>query len=283
MAIRFLSYFLLLTTRISVKFASLDSYSLPILHSSGLTYYSRSTDTDSSFTQDLTRMAWITRYIHPQSLILVDEFGKGTAPQGEWPHFILPINNTMLIIVYRWNCLISRISSPFACSSSSQLVFPTDYPFLRLSQARLWIHIVCLARRIASRSRRIDRGQTNRGSSRSDKYERESNSPLSSKGWNLPGFLRCAMCWTHWFATDHHRESKGGSLSARRWSLDITVHSPECWDSSPPRFDDDKQPRKDGRHPTRPFQRTGLEKGVQGGTGDLSSEDCLIVNEHSHC
>lgn len=136
----------LLTTRISVKFASLDSYSFLIPYSIGLTYYSRSTDTDSSFTQDLTRMAWITRYIHPRSLILVDEFGKGTAPQGVWRPFVLSINNnTILIIVHRWNCLISRISSSFACSSSSQLVFPTDYPFLRLSQARLRIQIVCLA------------------------------------------------------------------------------------------------------------------------------------------
>lgn len=91
------------------------------------------------------------------------------------------------------------------------------------------------------------------------------------------------MCGMRWFTTDHHRESKGGSLSAGRWSLDITVHSPKCWDSSPPRFDDDKQPRKDGRHPTRPLQRTGLEKGFQGGADYLPSEDCLVVNEHSHC
>ena len=41
------------------------------------------TDTDSSFTQDLTRMTWITHHLHPRSLVLIDEFGKGTAPQGK--------------------------------------------------------------------------------------------------------------------------------------------------------------------------------------------------------
>ena len=39
-------------------------------------------DFDSSFTQDLTRISWLSKAVSERSLVLIDEFGKGTAPQG---------------------------------------------------------------------------------------------------------------------------------------------------------------------------------------------------------
>ena len=39
-------------------------------------------DSNSSFTQDLTRIAWICKTLRNRSLVLIDEFGKETAPQG---------------------------------------------------------------------------------------------------------------------------------------------------------------------------------------------------------
>ena len=63
--------------RIQTKFTALESYNrLRRVKNSVV-------DSNSSFTQDLTRIGWICKTLRNRSLVLVDEFGKETAPQGK--------------------------------------------------------------------------------------------------------------------------------------------------------------------------------------------------------
>lgn len=65
-----------LNRRIQTKFTAVESYGQRSV------VMDRVVDNGSSFTQDLTRIGWICRSLRDRSILCIDEFGKGTAPQG---------------------------------------------------------------------------------------------------------------------------------------------------------------------------------------------------------
>ena len=107
-------------------------------------------------------MTWITRHLHPRSLVLIDEFGKGTAPQGKKRNVIQQGWNNHLDGIALFLALLHHLHA--LENPHSYFLLTTHFSdYLKQGGCHICLLMVL---RFASRSWKTHRNQANGGNSR---------------------------------------------------------------------------------------------------------------------